>query len=707
MDNKNFNNREVGFEKAFTLICLAIALSASFLLGKELFSTFFQSLLKQDYAKSFFALIRAIFPIFVVYGNLVYLFSRFGHQMRKQRHCPDNEEEIMQFLCQSLPEHDRKVEVTFLLPSYREEIPVIKQSLFSSALQDCPNRRVVLLIDDPSNPSKESDKEALQNARNLPFAIKEMLDAAHQPFALALDAFEARKNRGGVDWALERASVADLLLTAIEWFEFQAEHYTIRDHTDTAFVELTFQKRAKNLRERRNKLLASPINDALIEQEYCRMEWMFKVEISSFERKRYCNLSHAPNKAMNLNSYIGLMGKQLKQVVEGEELFLYPAKCVEDADLVVPPSRYVAMLDADSVLTYDYAMRLLYEMEKEENKKIAVIQTPYSAFPNSPCELERIAGATTDMQYNIHQGFTYYGATFWVGANAIARMDALNHIAETEVERGYPIVKYIQDRTVIEDTESSIDLVHKGWKLMNYPERMSYSATPPDFGSLLIQRRRWANGGLLILPKMIRYVFAKPRSFGKVCEAFFRFHYLVSIPGILFGLAAASLMPLQSERAFMLLVLASLPYFLAYARDLLLSGYRYGDFFKVMALNILLVPVNLAGVLKSLEQAVTGEHIPFCRTPKVQGKTLVPFLYVAATGGMLAASFGYLVKDFMRSGMESWFADLLFFLPLLYATVVFMEAGSAFKISMKEKLERSSGKHFVYRPLLNKLRSLL
>ena len=37
---------------------------------------------------------------------------------------------------------------------------------------------------------------------------------------------------------------------------------------------------------------------------------------------------------------------------------------------------------------------------------------------------------------------------------------------------------------------------------MNYPERLSYSATPPDFGSLVVQRRRWANGGLLILPKL-------------------------------------------------------------------------------------------------------------------------------------------------------------------------------------------------------------
>lgn len=56
--------------------------------------------------------------------------------------------------------------------------------------------------------------------------------------------------------------------------------------------------------------------------------------------------------------------------------------------------------------------------------------------------------------------------------------------------------------TVIEDTESTIDLTGHGWTVHNYTERLSYSATPPDFGSLCIQRHRWANAGLLIVPKL-------------------------------------------------------------------------------------------------------------------------------------------------------------------------------------------------------------
>ena len=46
------------------------------------------------------------------------------------------------------------------------------------------------------------------------------------------------------------------------------------------------------------------------------------------------------------------------------------------------------------------------------------------------------------------------------------------------------------------------------------------------------------------------------------------------------------------------------------------------------ALNLLLLPVNIAGVLKSVEQGLTRKKIPFGRTPKVQGRTAVAPRYL-------------------------------------------------------------------------------
>lgn len=207
-----------------------------------------------------------------------------------------------------------------------------------------------------------------------------------------------------------------------------------------------------------------------------------------------------------------------------------------DSSFEIPSADFLITLDADSVLLPDYILKLSYVMKTPGNERIAVAQTPYSSFPGASNVLEKIAGATTDIQYQIHQGFTNFGATFWVGANAMLRYKALLDIQTIYEERGFQIHKYIQDNTVIEDTESSIDLLDVNWNLYNYPERLAYSATPPDFGSLLIQRRRWANGGLIILPKLLRHVFRWPWNFTKFIEAFFRVHYLGSIAAVNIGL---------------------------------------------------------------------------------------------------------------------------------------------------------------------------
>jgi hypothetical protein len=44
---------------------------------------------------------------------------------------------------------------------------------------------------------------------------------------------------------------------------------------------------------------------------------------------------------------------------------------------------------------------------------------------------------------------------------------------------------------------------------------------------------------------------------------------------------------------------------------------------------LVLIPVNLGGVAKSLRQAITGKPSIFKRTPKVVGRTAAPWIYVA------------------------------------------------------------------------------
>ncbi|MBW2257380.1 MAG: glycosyltransferase family 2 protein, partial [Deltaproteobacteria bacterium] len=262
--------------------------------------------------------------------------------------------------------------------------------------------------------------------------------------------------------------------------------------------------------------------------------------------------------------------------------------------------------------------------------------TPYHTYPGAPGMLERVAGATTDIQYLIHQGFTHFRATFWVGANALLRRTALEDIRVHDQERGFQIVRFIEDRTVIEDTESTIDLIARGWRLHNYPRSMSYSATPTDFGSLLIQRRRWANGGLIILPKLFRYLLRlpwRPRTFA---EGAIRFYYLASLTLANIGMLAILLYPFDAAPRSLWAPLAAVPYFYLYGRDLVRLGYQWTDLPRVYALNMMLIPVNLGGIAKSVYQGLTRRKIPFRRTPKVEGRTSAPALYILFELGLLS-----------------------------------------------------------------------
>ena len=219
--------------------------------------------------------------------------------------------------------------------------------------------------------------------------------------------------------------------------------------------------------------------------------------------------------------------------------------------------------------------------------------------------MERLSGATTDLQHIVHQGMSYYGSTFWVGANAVIRKRALDDIVEIEHQGGFEIRRYVMDRTVIEDTESSIDLAIHGWKLLNYPERLSYSATPPDFGSLCIQRRRWANGGLIILPKLwqLRRARLKRAENSRTIETLLRVNYLASTCWSSIALVLLLVYPFNSQLLSPLVLLAALPYFIAMSSDLKRCGYKRMDIFRVYGFNLILLPVNLAGVVKSIQQA--------------------------------------------------------------------------------------------------------
>ncbi|NWL26092.1 glycosyltransferase [Paenarthrobacter ureafaciens] len=609
---------------------------------------------------------------FLTFSALMYLMARQGalYRFREHRRVPRGE----------LDNHfaDYQHGITVLVPSYAEEPGVVRATLWSAALQEFPDLRVVLLLDDPPNPTDPEKARRLDETRALAGQIERALSAPAARANSALAAYRARRN-GPVDPAAGSASPAtkktgkqkgaqqklrdldelDLLIAeyeaAAEWLEAMAEAESVHDHVDEFFVDLVIMGLARELRLVLLALTSAKAQGALpaperMEQLYLRLTWIFNGRLESFERKRYASLSHEANKAMNLNAYISLMGQRWRKEEAGGATLLRPATTPHEDDLVVPDSTYLLTLDADSLLLRDYCLRLVYFLESAGNERVAVTQTPYSSFRGAPTRIERIAGATTDIQHILHQGMSYYGATFWVGANAIIRKRALEDIVEVETVGGFEVRTYIQDRTVIEDTESSIDLGAHGWTLVNYPERLSYSATPPDFGSLVVQRRRWANGGLLILPKLWNQLSQRRLQRERILirEVLLRVNYMASICWASFGLLFLLAYPYDSRLLSPAVFVAALPYFLCMGSDLRDCGHRFSDIFRIYGFNLILLPVNLAGVLKSLQQGLTGDKIPFVRTPKVKNRTAAPAIYVLIPYLIVAFSLLTIWRDWQQ-----------------------------------------------------------
>ncbi|MCA9334714.1 glycosyltransferase [Candidatus Saccharibacteria bacterium] len=586
----------------------------------------------------------------LTFSALMYLIARQGAFVRFSKHVRPPRAVLEKYFDSKQPS------ITTLIPSYNEEPEVIYKTLFSAALQEYPAMRIVLLMDDNPNTMDPAMAERLDETRSIGKKIEKLFTAPANRFNKALTEFEAKPGKKLT--ATQIKKLAKEYTWAADWLDNQANNVVINDHVDTFFADQVLRALADELR-----LTAYALNESVVQKGtlsyirarrlYLRLVWIFTTELDVFERKRYASLSHEANKAMNINSYIGLMGGKYIQQSTPEGPILVPMKKRRKADIVIPDSDYVLTLDADSVLLRDYCLRLVYYSELPGNEKVAVVQTPYSSFRGAYSRIERLAGATTDLQHILHQGKTHYNATFWVGANAIIRKQALDEIVEKEWVGGFEIKRYVQDRTVIEDTESSVDLALKGWKLVNYPERLSYSATPPDFGSLIVQRRRWANGGLLIMPKLLQRHREHKRLSQPVSyiELFLRTNYMASIAWASFGLVFILAYPYDSRLLSPLVLMAALPYFLAMASDLHYCGYKRSDIFRIYGFNLILLPVNLAGVLKSIQQALTGKKIPFARTPKIKNRTVAPLLYVAAPIAIILFSVFTCWRDFTA---ENW-----------------------------------------------------
>ena len=149
-------------------------------------------LARAEWAKSADLLVGKGLIGFFLFSALIYQLTRLGYLKRFATHRTPCASALNRIHRRDSPA------LTILVPSYKEEPRVVRQTLLSAVLQQSPNRRVVLLIDDPPAPRDPEDAAKLAATRNLPREISTLLGAPRRQFDRALADFVRRQAHASI-----------------------------------------------------------------------------------------------------------------------------------------------------------------------------------------------------------------------------------------------------------------------------------------------------------------------------------------------------------------------------------------------------------------------------------------------------------------------------------------------------------------------------
>ena len=114
----------------------------------------------------------------LTFSALMYLIARQGALYRFRDHTRVPRAEVDRHF-----PADYDHGVTVLVPSYVEELQVVRKTLWSAALQEFPDLRLVLLIDDPPYPTDPQRLAELAVTREIPAEIEQALAPIAARFA--------------------------------------------------------------------------------------------------------------------------------------------------------------------------------------------------------------------------------------------------------------------------------------------------------------------------------------------------------------------------------------------------------------------------------------------------------------------------------------------------------------------------------------------
>jgi len=156
-----------------------------------------------------------------------------------------------------------------------------------------------------------------------------------------------------------------------------------------------------------------------------------------------------------------------------------------NAALARTDGELVVIFDADHIPTADFLKNTVGTLIADERK--AFVQTPHFVINQDPFEKNLKASREmpneAEMFYTMNlRGMDNWGAGFFCGSGAVMRRKALEEIGG------------ILTDTIVEDAETSIELVRRGWKTAYLHLPMLCGLNAESTEAYVHQRQRWATG---------------------------------------------------------------------------------------------------------------------------------------------------------------------------------------------------------------------
>ncbi len=214
-----------------TIVAASTAFAALWLLTVDAGGLFAHALALHDY-ETCVRLTALYAPIyFLMFGAASYLATRYGLFTRTDKYINRKHEACFEriygghapSLAILVPSYKEEAEV--IRQTHKEEAEVIRQTLLSAALVEYPQKRVVLLLDDPPYSMNADDQRKRSAAHNVIPELTSLLRERAEKLKSEQAFFQDRLSHGLWDPLFEASHLARLYAEISHWLQQQAESF--------------------------------------------------------------------------------------------------------------------------------------------------------------------------------------------------------------------------------------------------------------------------------------------------------------------------------------------------------------------------------------------------------------------------------------------------------------------------------------------------